>query len=82
MNKPSQSINMLKLGRIDLFPTNYSSFQFSCLYMKVDCQQIKPFYELKKLRASLFFALSNQTESAEVNKIKAAYQVVMDRSKE
>lgn len=82
VSKPSQSINMLKLGRIDLFPTNYSSFQFSCLYMKVDCQQIKPLYHLDKLTASLFFALSNQTDSEVVEKIKAAYQVVMKRSEQ
>jgi polar amino acid transport system substrate-binding protein len=81
VGKPSQSINMLKLGRIDLFPTNYSSFQFSCLHMKVDCQQIKPFYHLEKLTASLYFALSNQTDSVVVDKIKSAYQVVMERSK-
>ncbi|MDG1750755.1 MAG: hypothetical protein P8I03_03715 [Thalassotalea sp.] len=73
---------MLKLGQIDLFPTNYSSFQFSCLHMKVDCQQIKPFYHLEKLTASLYFALSNQTDSVIVDKIKAAYQVVMERSKQ
>lgn len=82
VSKPSQSISMLKLGRIDLFPTNYSSFQFSCLHMKVDCQQIKPFYHLEKLTASLYFALSNQTDSFVVDKIKAAYKVVMERSKQ
>lgn len=82
VSKPSQSINMLKLGRIDLFPTNYSSFQLSCLHMKVDCQQIKPFYQLEKLTASLYFALSNQTDSVVVDKIKAAYQVVMERSEQ
>lgn len=82
VSKQSQSISMLKLGRIDLFPTNYSSFQSSCLHMKVDCQQIKPFYHLEKLTASLYFALSNQTDSAMVDKIKAAYQVVMERSKQ
>ncbi len=77
VSKPSQSINMLKLGRIDLFPTNYSSFQFSCLHLKVDCQRIKALYHLDKLSASLYFALSNQSDSELVERIKTAYQKVM-----
>ncbi|MDO6445247.1 transporter substrate-binding domain-containing protein [Colwellia sp. 1_MG-2023] len=80
VSKPSQSINMLKLGRIDLFPTNYSSFQLSCLHLKVDCQQIKPFYHLEELSTSLYFALSNQTDNEVVNKITSAYQRITQRS--
>ena len=79
VSKPSQSINMLKLGRIDLFPTNYSSFQLSCLHLKVDCQQIKPFYHLEQLSTSLYFALSKQTKNEIVDKITAAYRKVMQR---
>ncbi|GAA6205723.1 MULTISPECIES: transporter substrate-binding domain-containing protein [Thalassotalea] len=82
VSKPSQSINMLKLGRIDLFPSNYSSFQLSCLHLKVDCQAIKPFYHLEQLSTSLYFALSKQTENEVVDKITKAYQTVMQRSAE
>jgi len=77
VSKPSQSINMLKSKRIDLFPTNYASFQFSCLYLKENCLDIKPIYQLDQLSTSLYFALSNQTNPQLVNKIKTAYKVIM-----
>jgi polar amino acid transport system substrate-binding protein len=77
VSKPSQSINMLKLGRIDLFPINYSSFQLACLHMKFNCKNIKPYYHLDKLSTSLYFALSKQTDNEVVDKITAAYQRVM-----
>jgi polar amino acid transport system substrate-binding protein len=81
VNKHSQSIKMLKLGRIDLFPTNYSSFQFSCLHLKVNCQKIKALYQLDQLTASLYFALSHQTNSELVDKVNAAYNKVMSKQK-
>ena len=74
----SQSINMLNLNRIDLFTSNYSSFQMACVHMRVDCHRIKKIYPLEKLSTSLFFAFSHNTPSQLVEKVRAAYQRVME----
>lgn len=72
-----QSINMLKKGRIKYFPTNYESFQLSCLGMKISCREIKPVFELKELRTSLYFAFSKKTDDELVEQVKKAYNEIM-----
>lgn len=80
VSHPKQSINMLKLGRIKLFPTNYESFQLSCLSFKVDCTDITPVIKLEKPSSSLYFALSVKTDDVVVEKVRASYQKVMKKS--
>lgn len=76
-----QTVKMLKLGRIDLFPTDYAAFQLNCLHLMLDCREIIPIYRLEEI--SLYMAFSLQTDERIVNKLRSAYQKVMkpyDRS--
>ncbi len=77
VSHPKQSINMLKLGRIKLFPANYDSFQLSCLSLQVDCHDITPILKLEKPSTSLYFAFSQKTDDKVVEKVKASYKKVM-----
>ncbi|MBL4711752.1 MAG: hypothetical protein JKX75_04530 [Gammaproteobacteria bacterium] len=72
-----QTVKMLKLGRIDLFPTDYATFQLTCLHLMLDCQEIVPIYRLEETSTSLYMAFSLQTDERIVNKVRQAYQKVM-----
>jgi polar amino acid transport system substrate-binding protein len=77
LSKPEQSINLLRSGRIDLFPISYSSFQLYCLKLRIDCQQLSSIFKLEKLSTSLYMAFSKSTDDKIVARAKAAYQKVM-----
>jgi len=77
LSKTAQSIKLLKSGRIDLFPINYSSFQLYCLKSRMDCQQLSSKFKLENLSNSLYMAFSNATSDETVEKVRAAYQKVM-----
>jgi polar amino acid transport system substrate-binding protein len=77
LTSSEQIVKMLKLGRIDLFPTDYATFQLSCLHLMLDCREIVPIYRLEETSTSLYMAFSLQTDDRIVNKVRAAYQKVM-----
>ena len=39
LTTPEQTVKMLRLGRIDLFPTDYATFQLTCLHLMLDCKR-------------------------------------------
>lgn len=77
LTTPEQTVKMLKLGRIDLFPTDYATFQLTCLHLMLDCREIVPIYRLEETSTSLYMAFSRQTDKRIVNKVRQAYKDVM-----
>jgi len=77
LSSPEQSINLLKSGRIDLFPINYSSFQLYCLKTRIDCQKLSSKFKLEGISTSLFMAFSMKTPDNIVNKVRQAYEKIM-----
>jgi len=80
LSKPEQSINLLRSGRIDLFPISYSSFQLYCLKLRIDCQQLSSIFKLENLSSSLYMAFSKTTDDKIVARARAAYQKVMHQA--
>ncbi len=77
LTSAEQTVEMLRLGRIDLFPTDYATFQLTCLHLKLDCREIVPIYRLDETSTSLYMAFSLQTDPQIVNKVRQAYKKVM-----
>jgi len=75
-----QNINKLLSNRVDLITANSTSFQLSCLHMQVDCSKTKIVYPLEEPSTELYFAVSNTTDDAIVNKLKQAYNQVMHKN--
>lgn len=77
VSNPGQNINMLNSKRIDLFPANYTHFKQSCLRLAVDCENLRPVFKLEGVSTSLYFAFSNATDDALVDRVRQAYLQVM-----
>jgi len=77
LTTPEQTVKMLRLRRIDLFPTDYATFQLTCLHLMLDCREIVPIYRLDESSTALYMAFSLQTDDRIVNKVRQAYKKVM-----
>ncbi|MBL4911298.1 MAG: transporter substrate-binding domain-containing protein [Alteromonadaceae bacterium] len=77
LTSPEQTVKMLKLGRIDLFPTDFPTFQLTCLHLMLNCREIVPVYRLEQTSTSLYLAFSLDTDKRIVTKMRQAYKKVM-----
>ena len=74
-----QNIQMLLNDRIDLLAGELSFFYEDCKRVKLDCSKIKPLYKLQEPSTEFYFAMNKTTDINIVNRIKAAYQKVMNK---
>ncbi len=77
VGKPEQNINMLKKGRLDLFPVHYASFQASCRRLGLDCQEIVPKVKLAQPSTALYLAFSKTSDEKLVEQVRRSYQKIM-----
>ncbi|XQW85068.1 substrate-binding periplasmic protein [Thalassotalea piscium] len=71
-----QGVQLVQANRIDLFPSNKSTFQAICHKEGLDCEHFKPVYKLNMPVTKLFMAFSQSTDDAIVEKVRAGYNQV------
>lgn len=76
-----QNFNLFEQKRIDLFPANQSSFQAVCLEYAFNCQALKPLHKLDISSIDLYMAFSELTDDILVEKVRMAYEEVMQKRK-
>lgn len=73
VNNLSHSIRNFEAGRYDLIVWDELSLKLSCMKKLLDCNTIKPVYEVSDEVTDLYFALSKSTPPAVVNEVTNAF---------
>lgn len=76
-----QNVRLFQQDRVDLFPANKSSFQAICQQESFDCSGLEPLYKLDISALDLYIAFSVPTDDVIVEKVRVAYQQVMEKRK-
>jgi len=79
--KGRQNVLLFPQNRIDFFPANKSSFQAICQQESFDCNGLEPLYKLDISAVDLYIAFSLLTDDIIVEKVRVAYQQVMEKRK-
>jgi len=72
-----QNLLLFQQNRIDLLPANKLTFQAICKKKALNCQSLKALYKLDMPAIKLYMALSQLSDDALVEKVRAGYRQVM-----
>lgn len=76
-SKPARAVSLLRNKLIDLYLTNYDSFQLACLHLRENCQDIMQHHRIDGFSVDLFLVFSHSTSDELVTKVRNAYQDVV-----
>ena len=78
---PKLNFEKLLSKRIDIFPANELSFAISCTQFVQDCDQIRSLASIGVPATELYFAMSKTSSPALVQKIRTAYQTLIEEQR-
>ena len=78
VNSSEQNIKKLLLRRIDFFAVSDGGILPLCQRTQIDCSQITPALPLTDLASGLYMAFGQETDSAVVQRLRKAYQQLIE----